>query len=146
MENKIATTIEQSKKLVELGLNADTADMNYCNASYKGKNYVGEWKLSLQSPQEAKSILDKSVTDWNTYWEIIPAWSLTSLMNILPAFIYSDNKKYDLYISKDFDENGYFYSIKYLHELYGNLYTAFDKCFIDAIFKIIVELKENKLI
>jgi hypothetical protein len=80
----IATTIEQSKKLVELGLSADTADMNYCNSSYKGKDYIGEWKLSLQSPQEAKSILDMSVTSWNTYWEIIPAWSLSKLLELMP--------------------------------------------------------------
>lgn len=79
-----ATTIEQSKKLIELGIDVNTADMNYCNSSYKGKDYVGEWKLSLQSPQEAKSILDKSVTDWNTYWEIIPAWSLSALLDLIP--------------------------------------------------------------
>lgn len=29
--NQIATTIEQSKKLIELGLSADTADMYYYN-------------------------------------------------------------------------------------------------------------------
>lgn len=81
---QIATTIEQSNKLIELGLSADTADMNYCNSSYKGKDYVGEWKLSLQSPQEAKNILDMSVTSWNTYWEIIPAWSLSKLIDMVP--------------------------------------------------------------
>jgi len=151
MENKRATTIEQSKKLVELGLNDDTADMNYCNASYKGKNYVGEWKLSLQSPQEAKSILDKSVTDWNTYWEIIPAWSLSALISLLPIRI-AVEKGHFYYLEWQFwNDNSLRYVYPYsderkcLVDIYSDHDEKLKDC-IDTAFEMIVYLKENKLI
>ena len=140
MKNKIATSIEQSKKLTELGLNAYTADMNYCNSSYKGKDYVGGWKLSLQSPQEAKSILNKTVTDWSTYWEIIPAWSLSALMDILPAGI----KNYTLHIIKDNIIKRYFCSYRNKKNEVFVSTSGFNV--IDAVFEMICYLKENKLL
>jgi hypothetical protein len=132
MKTKIATTIEQSKKLVDLGLSADTADMNYCNSSYKGKDYIGEWKLSLQSPQEAKSILDMSVTSWNTYWEIIPAWSLSRLLELMPLPLLTQHKNNKWYMVTY--PNGKRISL----DEYNNP--------IDAVFEMMVYLLENKLI
>lgn len=126
--NQIATTIEQSKKLIELGLSADTADMNYCNSSYKGKDYIGEWKLSLQSPQEAKSILDMSVTSWNTYWEIIPAWSLSALIELMPS------------ATLDSSNNNY-YRLRCMEK-----FSEWHNNPIDAVFEMVCYLLENKLI
>lgn len=149
---QIATTIEQSKKLIELGIDVNTADMNYCNSSYKGKDYVGEWKLSLQSPQEAKSILDMSVTSWNTYWEIIPAWSLSALIELMPASIiygYSEDDLYLLNIYKD----DYRYFVEYRKEIKSKISNCYKTKFeessenlIDALFNVTCHLLENKLI
>lgn len=126
--NQIATTIEQSKKLIELGIDVNTADMNYCNSSYKGKNYVGEWKLSLQSPQEAKSILDMSVTNWNTYWEIIPAWSLSELIELMPSATLDSS-------------NDHFYRLRCAEK-----FSEWHNNPIDTAFEMVCYLLENKLI
>ncbi len=66
MENKIATTIEQSNKLLELGIDEGTADMywwHYEEKTYLSGMYDGEF---------------------NKHEEDVPAWSLSALMNLLP--------------------------------------------------------------
>lgn len=65
--NKICTSIEQSKRLVKLGIDVKTADMYYPNR-VGIDNYALpiEWKNGL-------SLLSQE----------IPAWSLTALMNLL---------------------------------------------------------------
>lgn len=70
-DTQICTTIEQSKRLLELGLKPETAD---CYYSYEVEEH-GEnrfWEII--------------VSDWEPYWEItnntIPAWSLHRLMEI----------------------------------------------------------------
>ena len=65
------TTIEQSKKLLELGLNPETADMNY-NIDFVHK--FGE------SFQEFPSY--EKVSDFD-----IPCWSLGALRKLLPMGI-----------------------------------------------------------
>lgn len=60
--NKICTTIEQSKKLTELGLSRETSDMFYwCGTDLR----IGGYKAQ-----------DKD-TD-------IPAWSLSALLELMP--------------------------------------------------------------
>lgn len=61
--NKICTNIEQSKKLIELELSADTADMHYWEAEGKEYLYVGK------------------CSDING----TPAWSLPALLNVIPC-------------------------------------------------------------
>lgn len=58
----IATSIEQSKKLVELGVDPKTADMNYWCGS----------DLRIGGHRAQDEELD------------IPAWSLSALLNVLP--------------------------------------------------------------
>lgn len=62
---KIATTIEQSRKLIELGLDAATSDMQYFP--------LGDNKYDL--------VTYKSCTRG-----VIPAWSLSALLDILPDY------------------------------------------------------------
>lgn len=64
--NKICTTIEQSKKLTELGLSRETSDMFYwCGTDLR----IGGYKAQ-----------DKD-TD-------IPAWSLSALLELMPPIDY----------------------------------------------------------
>lgn len=70
-KTQICTTIEQSKRLLELGLKKETAD---CYYSYEVEEH-GEnrfWEII--------------VSDWEPYWEItnntIPAWSLHRLIEL----------------------------------------------------------------
>lgn len=64
---QIATTIEQSKKLIELGLDADTADMYWEYDSFQGFH-----RLELFEDGFSKT-LNK---------DDIPAWSLSALMEL----------------------------------------------------------------
>ena len=67
MKGKICTSIEQSKKLIALGIDVNTADMYYdCN------NYGIQGK-----PEVAVG------TVWS---KDIPAWSLTALIGLMPKF------------------------------------------------------------
>ena len=64
--NKICTSIEQSKKLIELCIDIHTADMYYTS------EYV------------TPSVITGSKDDYSTY---IPAWSLTALLELMPERI-----------------------------------------------------------
>lgn len=68
---QVATSIEQSQQLIELGVKPETADLVYrCT---KSKNDSLEWKLQLCPP----SLEDTDNDD-------IPAWSLARLLELLP--------------------------------------------------------------
>ena len=65
--DKICTSIEQSKKLIELGVDVNTADMYYDVNSY--------------------GIQDKPEVAIGKVWsKDIPAWSLTALIGLMPKF------------------------------------------------------------
>ena len=79
----IATTTEQSKRLAEK-LPVESADMCWCNSSVRGVNYTDPWHIEPKSPIEVKEILDEAFTSWDTFWKIVPAWSLSALQ-LLPC-------------------------------------------------------------
>ena len=69
---KLSTNLEQSKKLIELGLDVNTADMHYFSDGYNPT------KLNVgYSAENAKFYR-------GTENEYIPAWSLTALLGVLP--------------------------------------------------------------
>jgi hypothetical protein len=69
------TTIEQSNKLVELGLNPDTADMKW---------YY--WKDEIDAPKVPTLGFDKAVLESykNTQAVYLPCWSLGALFEVMP--------------------------------------------------------------
>lgn len=81
---QVCTTIEQSNKLIELGINPDTADMGWFKAySLKGeiyKPFIKEYKLE-------------------NYKTDIPAWSLHRLLKMLPEEIYIDGNLIELNVT-----------------------------------------------
>ena len=78
MENRIATTIEQSKKLIELGIDINTADMHYSTWTILNE---GEYILS---PNQGETI-EELQEDYGN--QVIPAWSLSALIQVLPITI-----------------------------------------------------------
>ena len=80
---KSYTDIEQSKKLVEI-LPIESADMAWCNNSIKEINYTDKYSANLYTIKEMKDAFDKALVGWDKYWELIPCWSLTALLNELP--------------------------------------------------------------
>ena len=80
--NKICTSIEQSQKLIELGIDVNTADMYWLN------RYIDliETKYELLVVDRS----NKHIDFFNSYaiaveeGEIIPCWSLSALFDIMP--------------------------------------------------------------
>jgi len=114
------TSIEQSKKLLELGLKPETADMHY--------ELVGrEYKFF---PTESVAIKQNLFSFRNGY--TIPCWSINELIKIMPSPIKNPNVKnnpevgmvyadYFLTISKDAEG-------KFLSDEYCFQYMDEDAC------------------
>lgn len=119
--NKICTTIEQSKKLIELGIDIGTADMHYSTWTILNE---GEYILS---PNQGETIEELQEAYGN---QVIPAWSLTALL-----VLFDDEaglaKEYGSWFAYD---NGKSHCTKH----YNNP--------LDAAFEMVVWLKENNKI
>lgn len=117
--NKICTTIEQSKKLLELEIDVNTADMFYPNA-----------------PSQVPCV-DDGKPKGDVY---IPAWSLTALLSVIPKHI----KNYN--VSRiDISDNDF--AIWYDDVSNGcvdeTLPDITMESAVDACYEMIVWLKEN---
>ena len=111
--NKICTTLEQSKKLIELGLDSSTSDMTYY------------WFHDCETDSVFYELeLCKGRINDND----IPSWSLSALLSLLPTTI----------MIPATDGGGYFYKLEWQ---FGNdnslsyvAYTGYDRkreCLID---------------
>lgn len=114
--NKICTSIKQSKKLIELGIDVKTADMYYDVNSF-----------GIQSKPE--------VAIGEVWSKDIPAWSLIALMDLMPNV----NGHYpELCRGK---QTGQYYM--WIEDTFDT--QMFDNP-IDAVFEMVVWLKEKALI
>ena len=136
--NKICTSIEQSKKLMELGIDIATADMCWCN-----ENDV------ITVPY-----LDSLITE-------CPAWSLSALLGFIKSEIYGEDvygktvtykvdfRKYKFTDDLDLYQIAYG-SIKFdvdgQHSFKDMVNTGEKENLIDAAFEMVVWLKENNKI
>lgn len=76
LKSQICTSVEESKRLLELGLKKETAD---CALFRRSKN--AEWEISpVPYMKWVTEIL--TIVDSYTLEDIIPAWSLHRLMEI----------------------------------------------------------------
>lgn len=77
------TSIEQSKKLIELGIDPNTADMCYQYVKFDKENEI-QYFASLSLPKKND----------------IPCWSTGALLNLLPKTIIDkdDDHEYNLFI------------------------------------------------
>lgn len=113
----ICTTIDQSKKLLELGIDAETADM--------------WWNIGAGGYSNPSCV---PVSDVD-----IPAWSLTALLELIPESIndYTDNFS-QLEITKK--------SISYVYAD-GRLRIGYlESNLLDAAFKMVCWLLTNKFL
>lgn len=133
------TTIEQSKKLLELGLNPKTSDCNWQHApgyeNYEGK-ITGFW----DDPEWGQSGDSKD----------LPCWSLGALLDVMPKIIYKEHDMFgwDLYPTNK--------NIRLAYIKYGNVNTPDyqeivfheinEKTPIEAIYSMVVWLLENEYI
>ena len=120
MGNKICTSLEQSKKLLELGIDINTADMHYLKHSlenfYNPIPFIG--KLHDQ----------------------LPCWSLAALFSVLPEYIKFDGHTWKFYN----DHCGIYYMNADTYDT--DTFSANSENLVDACYELIIKLKERDLI
>ena len=84
MTTNIATTREQSARLLQCGVDPDTADMSWV----RGAANVSDGNLSLHPYRRMQRINWQSMRGRS---EIAPAWSLSTLLGLLPKEICDEN-------------------------------------------------------
>ena len=120
-KTQVTTTIEQSQKLLELGIKPETADMThhylYSVVRYELRDIEFSRIMHLQELVNKKPVLGKSGDD--LYAKDVPAWGLHRLIEILDTnpFIFYTNCGYDTVIDylEEYIRSG-FIDTRYLEE------------------------------
>ena len=148
MNTKICTSIKQSKKLIKLGIDINSADMWYQHIGYS----ITDGK---EKPTYFLMVIRDNLSD-----DDIPAWSLSALMNLLPSEFTEVSKYsktiYEIKIRKyNLIEDVNLHQIAYgNYKFYedGNSYwkdminTGEKEELLDAAFEMVCWLKENNKI
>lgn len=128
MKQQIATSIEQSKKLLELGLKRETADMFWRHCNLDNHDYL----ITIDEYEK--------IYEANT-----PAWSLNALLKLLPQKIYHNHNSCHWDINS-MNINGCGY-IMYRDELTGYiLFKTKKDTLLNAVFSMVVFLLNNSFI
>ena len=125
--SKICTTLEQSKKLIEIGIDVYTADMFW-------KNGVSNEYIQCFTP------FVSSGTNVDFDYDI-PAWSLTALLDILKSEIDGEEGEcYQLNIEKD----GAWWNVFYKEQYDGAkpIETESAEELVDACYKMIIKFHD----
>lgn len=126
MNKTFYTSIEQSKKLLELGLNHESADMTY-------PWYIEDDGDKFEDGHQITTpVIGKST--WRGY---IPCWSLAALLDVLPIYIGDYSKC--LYYDNGSWCCGYMYDGDFMLTIEE---TKADNP-VDACYKMIIKLKEK---
>ena len=86
------TTVEQSKRLLELGLNPETADMIHPCLIARGE------EVMYDAPLPKNSVLYAMHTSLDEKQKSVPAWSSDRLLELMPAY-YGINKEKTEYVA-----------------------------------------------
>lgn len=79
MERQIATTGDQSQRLLRCGVSADTADMIY------------QTPITVSQKGAREDVLLVRTADKTLFNTDIPAWSLSALLGLMPKEIYEES-------------------------------------------------------
>jgi hypothetical protein len=121
---QIATSVEQSKKLLELGLSSESADM--C------------WALPCAIAEKVEDIPPQLYVEPYCSADIAPAWSLSILESMLPCGITVDNQSY-LFSKWIRIDNSW----KAAYHLDDSEYVSFSGNSFEVIYDMIVWLLKN---
>jgi len=128
---KICTTIEQSKKLLKLGVDINSADMHYATWTILDGEFI-------VSPNQGSTI-ENLQEDYGN--QIIPCWSLTSLLDYIKDKCGFFELVY-LRITFDGREN----KLENVYRLSTDVYNVYQKDAVDACVELIIKLHEQKLL
>lgn len=119
------TTLEQSKKLLELGLDPKTADMYYAHFIRMGSDTYDE--------------TEPLIGEFDYPYEF-PCWSLGVLIDLMPHEIKEDGDTYRLLITHKLAQ------YPRLTTLWPSLYNSHADSTFEAAYNMMVWLLENKYI
>lgn len=138
------TSVEQSRKLVELGLNPNTADMYYFTSQ--------DDFLTNNTPRVGFDIEVKKLYD-STLSEYLPCWSVGALLDVMPNGIqkYDDrDRSYKTYHPNLYQAYyhccGYTFGPSLKQENHDTICTFGDDSWIDVLYKQVCWLLENNYI
>lgn len=143
IESQIATTREQSKRLLDLGIKPETADMvyHYTNSRVEGL----KWELrphppTLRGKYWTPQRISKLASPWHKnpdgtpmtgeqvfdhLWsKDIPAWSLSRLLALFPIQKYKEDTTLCLYRCED----GGIWTLGYLYEVESKNLSPIEDC------------------
>ena len=127
------TTIEQSKKLIELGLSAESADMEYIAQYGSDDEYFEPAVFKIET--EIDSDYPEPVT--------LPCWSLGALLEVMPLYLYDEDDDFYM-MALDHNSNGW--NVSYGGEDEYDFIRFADeggKTPIEAAYNMVVWLLEN---
>ena len=119
--NKICTDIEQSKKLIELGIDVNTSDMFWDTAEPLERIVPTVGPISAYYDME----------DW-----AIPAWSLSALIELMPERI-KIGEELSFCLASKKSSTGFSFG----YNLNGSTFVKDNS--LDAAFEMVCWLKEN---
>lgn len=156
---KICTSIDQSKKLIELGIDINTADMRYgyiAPYDFSDRMYDGGYD---EVPYPKDFLLKNPNFSTNEYDGELPTWSLTALMNMLPSEITERDEYSETTYQIDIRKYALTDEVDIYQIAYGNYHWTHGghswsdivnsgerEELIDAVFEMICWLKENNKI
>ena len=168
-EKLICTSIEQSRKLINAGIDPHTADMHYHHSNTRIKSL--EWELRTYKPQffegDGIKLMERFATATNTFNERmnfknqpketaqsyferthgkdVPAWSFMGLVKLLPKHVEKDGVRYDLCIKwTDDDDMLYYVSKDHKTLRFGKRVTPDSKDLLDSVVIMLTWLKQLK--
>jgi len=131
--NKICTSLEQSKKLIELGIDIDTADMCWSlftvitNGNKDIKQVLLPTSYGEVTKQPAPDFIERN-----------PAWSLSALLELMPT----DDKKDEYYVTTESHSD--YHTVNYRNCWDGCIHSEdSEESLLDAAFEMACWLKEN---
>ena len=129
------TTIEQSRKLVELGLNPETADLCYVAVTNK------------QQPQADSLIVRQN---YSFQHNDVPAWSVEALLEAMPQSIHQWDdrercyKTYELNLFRSYYHCcSYSFGPSLKEENHDNLICYGGDTWIEAVYNVVIWCFEN---
>lgn len=134
---QIATTIEQSRRLLELGLKPETSDMHYIRKTtdVMGNNINADFKEPRFGNVNSKYV--KCVVVGFTNYETLPAWSLHRLIEMLPYKVNKSSNDASLLQITRIKDNCYIVGY------YG--YKVVEMPLFEAVIRLIEELIKDNL-
>ena len=129
------TDIGQSKKLAEI-LPIESADMCYSNSPVTDIINTDNYTANLHTVKEMKEVFDKRFHQWDTYWKLIPCWSLAALLDVIPGGQVNRMANSDKWEASSWNDTDF--EPTYHVEDHDNA--------VDACYELILKLHELKLL